>query len=87
MEKQIIKAELEFYKMFEQKFRSEISLVLVANVEGKTSEYDDYSDTSVLSEYYTLDEYELISTTYKKLGYELINYFSEQEFMYAIINN
>lgn len=82
-----MKAELEFYKMFEQKFRSEILLVLVANVEGKTSEYDDYFDTSVLSEYYTLNEYELISATYKKLGYELINYFSEQEFMSAIINN
>lgn len=87
MEKQMIKAELEAYKMFEEKFRSEILLVLVSNVEGKTSEYDDYSETSVLSEYYTLDEYELISTTYKKLGYELINYFSEKEFMSAIINN
>lgn len=87
MQKQILKRQLDKYKTFEQKFRSDLLLVLVANVEGKSLEFDDYINTSTLSEYYTLEEYELISTTYKKLGYELLNYFSERDFMSAIINN
>lgn len=86
MDQQIIKQQLDSYKMFEKKFRSDLLLVLVANVEGKTKEFDDYSNTSVLSEYYTLNEYELISGTYKRLGYELLNYFSEKDFMSAVID-
>lgn len=86
MDQQIIKQQLDSYKVLEKNFRSDLLLVLVANVEGKTNEFDDYSNTSVLSEYYTLNEYELISGTYKKLGYELLNYFSEKEFMSAVIS-
>lgn len=85
MDYQIIKQQLDSYKSFERNFRSNLLLVLVANVEGKTNEFDDYSNTSVLSEYYTLTEYELISETYKKLGYELLNFFSEKDFMSAVI--
>ena len=86
MKKQMVKEKLELYKMLEQKFRSDLLLILIANVEGRTSDFDDYPNTSVLSEYYALDEYELISTTYKKLGYELLNFFNEHEFMSAVIN-
>lgn len=86
MDYQIIKQQLDSYKMFERNFRSKLLLILVANVEGKTNELDDYSNTSVLSEYYTVTEYELISETYKKLGYELLNFFSEKDFMSAVIN-
>lgn len=71
--------------MLERNYRSNLLLVLIANVEGKTNGFDDYSNTSVLSEYYTLIEYELICETYKKLGYEVLNFFSEKDFMSAVI--
>lgn len=87
MDIQAIKEKIDLYKILEQKFRSKLLLILVANVEGKNAEIDDYPYTSVLSEYYTLEEYELLSLTYKKLGYEVLSYFSEQDFMSAVIEN
>lgn len=82
-----IRQIIDLYIKLEQAHKGEILLILVANVEGKIPEYDDYENTSVLSEYYTIDEFETISKTYKKLGYEVFCFFSEKEFMHAIINN
>ena len=56
---------IDVYRNLERNYKNEILIVLVANVEGKTNDYDDYESTSVLSEYYTLDEFENISITYK----------------------
>lgn len=67
--------------------KNDIAIVIVANVDGKTKQYDDYENASVLSEYYTLDEFETISQTYKKLGYEVFCFFSEESFMDSIINH
>lgn len=75
------------YIALEKQHRNDLLLILVANVDGLTSEYDDYQSTSVLSEYYTLEEFETFSITYKKMGYEVLNYFSEHDFMNAVINN
>lgn len=75
------------YISIEKNYKNHILIVLVANVEGKTTINDDYENTSVLSEYYTLDEFETISITYKKLGYEVICFFNEKDFMDAILNN
>ena len=47
--------------------KNDIAIVIVANVDGKTKQYDDYENASVLSEYYTLDEFETISQTIKNL--------------------
>lgn len=82
-----IKKYIKKFQEFEESQRSELLLVLVANVDGETQNYDDYQNTSVLSEYYTLDEYENLSISLKKLGYEVISYFNETDFMNAIINN
>ena len=81
------KKQIEKYIKFEEQHRNSILIVLVANVEDKTLIVDDYSSDSLLSEYYTLDEFEIISTNYKKLGYEVVCYFSEHEFINAITNN
>lgn len=86
MEQKAIKNQIENYMRMEEKYRSDILLILIANVEGETLDYEDYEKTSVLSEYYTLEEYEAISTTYKKLGYEVLGYFNESTFMSAILN-
>lgn len=85
LNKQNIKELIDKYKSLEEKHRSELLLVLIANVEDVTSNFDDYQDTSIISEYYTLDEFETLSTTYKKLGYEVLSYFNENDFMSAIL--
>ena len=86
MQKKVIQNQIENYMKIEKKYRSDLLLVLIANVEGETLNYEDYEKNSVLSEYYTLEEYETISTTCKKLGYEVLGYFNESAFMTAIVN-
>lgn len=86
LREQNIKELIDKYRVLEKKHRSELILVLVANVEGETIDFDDYQNTSVLAEYYTLDEFETLSATYKKLGYEVLSYFNENDFMSAILN-
>lgn len=82
-----IKAHINIYQEKERSQCSNLLIVLVANVDGKTNRFDDYQNTSVLSEYYTLDEFEMLSSTLKKMGYEVLNYFSEETFMHDILNH
>lgn len=87
MEIKILREKIQRYIQLENSRRSELTLILVANVEGQTTQYDDYTGTSVLSEYYTLDEFETISTAYKHMGYQVFTFFSEYAFIEAIINS
>ena len=82
-----IKKYIKDFQNIEENQRSKLLIVLVAKVDGETQNYDDYQNTSVLSEYYTLDAYENLSVSLKKLGYEVISYFNETDFIDAIINN
>lgn len=82
-----LKKYIKNFQELEEYQRSKLLLALVANVDGETQNYDDYQNTSVLSEYYTLDEYENLSMSLKKLGYEVVSYFNETDFMNAIITN
>lgn len=82
-----IKKYIKDFQNIEENQRSKLLIVLVAKVDGETQNYDDYQNTSVLSEYYNLDEYENLSVSLKKLGYEVISYFNETDFIDAIINN
>ena len=81
-----IREQINKYIDISKKHIQDILIVLIANVEGKSLITDDYKDTSVLSEYYTLEEYEALSTIYKKIGFEVLNYFSEIDFINAILN-
>lgn len=85
MDNKKTRAYIENLLKLEQKYRSELLLILVANVEGETVLCDDYNNTSVLSEYYTLDEYETLSSSYKKMGYEVLSYFNETDFISAVL--
>ena len=87
MDKLCIKQQLDRYLQFAKSHSPYLLIVIVANVEGETTDYDDYENTSVLSEYYTLTEYEAISVSLKKLGYEVVSYFNESDFMDAILHN
>ena len=42
---------IDVYRNLEHNYKNEILIVLVANVEGKTNDYDDYESTSVSVSY------------------------------------
>lgn len=63
------------------------SIILVANVREKTSGFVDYNGTSVISEFLTLNQYELIIETLRNSGFEVNSYFDENEFLKDCISN
>lgn len=64
------------------------SIFLVANVREKTRDFSDYNGTSVISEFLTLNQYELIIETLRYSGFEVSSYFDETEFLKdCILNN
>jgi len=58
-----------------------LNLYLVANVRGMTQDFVDYAGTSVVSEFLTLNQYELIIESLRMLGFEVGSYFDENEFI------
>ncbi|MDT1958218.1 hypothetical protein MX629_07220 [Carnobacterium divergens] len=56
-------------------------IIMVANVKELTATTHDYNGTSIISEYYSLQQFEEISTTIKSLGFELKCYFDEDDFI------
>ncbi len=63
------------------------SIILVANVREKTSGFNDYQGTSVISEFLTLNQYELIIETLRESGFEVSSYFDETDFLRDCISN
>lgn len=63
------------------------SIILVANVREKTTGFADYNGTSVISEFLTLNQYELIIETLRHSGFEVSSYFDETEFLRDCIAN
>lgn len=70
-------------KMDKEKY----SIILVANVREKTTGFTDYKGTSVISEFLTLNQYELIIETLRHSGFEVSSYFDETEFLRDCIAN
>lgn len=60
---------------------NDYSIILVANVREKTSGFIDYQGTSVISEFLTLNQYELIIETLRNSGFEVSSYFDENDFL------
>lgn len=67
--------------------KKEYSIILVANVREKTTGFVDYDGTSVISEFLTLNQYELIIETLRHSGFEVSSYFDETEFLRDCIAN
>ena len=63
------------------------SIILVANVREKTTGFKDYNGTSVISEFLTLSQYELIIETIRNIGFEVTSYFDENDFIKDCISN
>lgn len=66
---------------------NDYSIILVANVREKTTGFQDYKGTSVISEFLTLTQYELIIDTIRNIGFEVTSYFDENEFIKDCISN
>ncbi len=66
---------------------NDFSIILVANVRERTTGFDDYVGTSVISEFLTLSQYEMIIDTLRKTGFEVSSYFDETEFIKDCITN
>jgi len=63
------------------------NIILVANVREKTTSFVDYEGTSVISEFLTLNQYELIIETLRESGFEVHSYFDEIDFLRDCISN
>lgn len=70
-----------------QEYTEKCSIILVANVREKTMGFTDYTGTSVISEFLTLNQYELIIETLRASGFEVSSYFDETEFLKDCISN
>lgn len=67
--------------------KQKYSIFLVANVREKTKGFTDYNGTSVISEFLTLNQYELIIETLRYSGFEVSSYFDETDFLKDCISN
>lgn len=79
--------EIKKIKEREIKERDKYHIMLVANVREKTTGFIDYDGTSVISEFLTLNQYELIIKTLRNCGYEVSSYFDENDFLKDCITN
>lgn len=78
------KRQLSFISQYidcAKKNQKQLLIVLVMNVNGITKTYNDYKDTSVISEYYSYEQYEEIFTAIQSLGYQVKCYFDENDFI------
>ncbi|MCB5954928.1 hypothetical protein [Enterococcus sp. CWB-B31] len=82
----MIKNVIDNYVETTQNNLDKYLIIMVSNVKGLTTSFKDYSETSVMSEYYSLLQYEQISTTIKSIGFELKCYFDENDFIHDFEN-
>lgn len=61
--------------------KERLLIILVMNVKGVTNTFADYTQSSVISEYYSYSQYEEIYNTIKKNDYSVKCYFDENDFI------
>lgn len=77
--RQIIK---EYISISKQNI-DEIVIVVVGNAREITKDFSDFSSgTTVISEYYALERFKKIITTFRDEGFEVIPYFDEMDFIH-----
>lgn len=69
------------YLEIAQKHKEQLIIILVMNVKGITQDFNDYDQSSVISEYYSYSQYEEIFYSIKNLGYCVKCYFDENDFI------
>lgn len=62
---------------------SEIVIIVVGNAREITKDFSDFTfGTTVVSEYYALERFKKIVTTFREEGFETIPYYDEMDFIY-----
>lgn len=69
------------YLKIAQNSKDRLLIILVMNVKGITQGFNDYAQSSVISEYYSYSQYEEIFNTIHSLGYCVKCYFDENDFI------
>lgn len=69
------------YVEYAREHKEQLLIVLVMNVKSITKRFRDYAEDSVISEYYSYDQYEEIFTAIHSLGYQVKCYFDENDFI------
>lgn len=64
-----------------------IKIFLVSNIREKTSKFKDYDKTSVISEYLSLTQQELIVDSLRNSGFETVCFTDEMDFINNYITN
>lgn len=62
------------------------TIIFLANVKGKTINLNDYNDTSVLTEFLSMEEYQELLTSLQMFGFYVITYFDTDEFIKDFLN-
>ena len=65
----------------------ELKIFLVSNIREKTDNFNDYRGTSVISEYLSLTQQELIVESLRNSGFETICFMDEMDFIQNFITN
>lgn len=61
----------------------EVVIIVVGNAREVTKDFSDFaSGTTVVSEYYALEKFKKIVTTFRNEGFEVISYYDEIDFIY-----
>lgn len=66
---------------------SKITVIFLANVIGMTPNNNDYDDTSILTEFLTLNEYHELITSLQEYGFYVLTYFDSSEFISDYFSN
>lgn len=66
---------------------SKITVIFLANVIGLTHNNNDYNDTSILTEFLTMNEYNELITSLQKYGFYVLTYFNSNEFILDYFSN
>ena len=77
---QVVKV-IDKYRNLAKEFVDNYLIVMVCNVKGKTNSDRNYLDTPIESEYYSIKQFEEISSAIINLGFSLKTYFDEGDFI------
>lgn len=82
--KQIIK---EYISISKQNV-DEIVIIVVGNAREVTKDFSDFSlGTTVVSEYYAIERFKKITTTFRNEGFEVIPYYDEMDFIHDYLTH
>lgn len=78
--------KLDIYINQVRTMQSKYIIVLLCNVEGLTNTYEDYDEDSLEGDYYSLQAFQSIRDTIHNLGFDVISFFNELDFINYFLN-